>query len=430
MSQIIKSDFLVFSMVLALNTSLFAWTSSNEGKCYTLDTLDLLSDSIYFDTSEERFVAFCNLIILENDSLIIDAGQSLMFLEYVIPPGIFEYYGIEMYGTMLAIGEKDNIIYLGDKYYDFSEGNIWCGVQFYNTSKNGESILKYCIITGAINANGDEFTYNGDVGIFCENSSPIIDHCNFRYMISDWETGGGSAIACRGQSYPVVSYCKFEQLLNSIAIWCNPWDTSPDTVNYPSPLVYGCNIMPSVLSFFFDVIDYDVAIYRGGFLDNCYLGAYNNNYADNTLGIPIDTIGDGICGTTSTYWMKRFMDVDGVTHPRSDTLITGINESEIEILPTTSQHLLLKNNFPNPFSDVTTIGFEVKTESAMISLAIDDSKGNSVRKLINNAKFAKGTYSSNWSGDNEQGEKVGSGIYFYKLSSDNQVLVKKAIVVK
>jgi flagellar hook assembly protein FlgD len=90
----------------------------------------------------------------------------------------------------------------------------------------------------------------------------------------------------------------------------------------------------------------------------------------------------------------------------------------------------LKNNFPNPFSDFTTIGFDVKTEAAIITLAIYDCKGNLVRKLITDTKFAKGTYSSNWSGDNGQGEKVGSGIYFYKLSSNNQVMVKKAIVVK
>jgi hypothetical protein len=310
-------------MVLALNTSLLAWTSSNEGVCYNLDTLDLLSDSIYFDSSENRFVAFCNISILENDTLIINSGQSLMFLE------LGGYWGIKIYGLFSAIGNKDYQIFLGDKDYNFTTGNIWCGIQFYNTSQNGESILKYCVLRGSINVNGDEYSYEGDVGIFCDNSSPIIDHCNFSCMASDYETGGGSAIACRGQSYPIVSYCKFEHLINSIAIWCNPWDTSPDTVNYPSPLVFGCNIMYTVYSFFFDVIDYDVAIYHGGFLDNCFLGAYNNNYVDNTLGIPIDTVGDGICNTTSTYWMKRFMDVDGVTHPRSDTLITGINENEI-----------------------------------------------------------------------------------------------------
>ena len=47
--------------------------------------------------------------------------------------------------------------------------------------------------------------------IYCENASPIISHCFFSYTLSDFETGGGSAIACKGQSYPIISFCKFKQ---------------------------------------------------------------------------------------------------------------------------------------------------------------------------------------------------------------------------
>jgi hypothetical protein len=243
-------------------------------------------------------------------------------------------------------------------------------------------------------------------------------------------TGGCCAIGLKGQSYPIVSYCTFKQIQHGIAIWCNPYGVQ-DTINYPSPLLFNCNIMRSVQGFYWFPSFYDHVVINGGFLDNCYLGIPFTSTADTSIGNPIDTIGDGICNTISTCTTTpRYYMVDGVVNPRSDTLLTGLNENETEILLTTSEHLLLNNNFPNPFSDFTTIRFDVKTETAIISLAIYDSKGNSVRKLITHTKFAKGTYSRNWSGDNEQGEKVGSGIYFYKLSSDNQVLVKKAIVVK
>jgi hypothetical protein len=170
-------------------------------------------------------------------------------------------------------------------------------------------------------------------------------------------------------------------------------------------------------------------IFRGGFLDNCYLGV-NSTTADTTLGFPIDTIGDGICNTTSTFWKKRFMDVDGVVNPRGDTLITGINETEIEILPTTINHLVLKNCFPNPFDDFTTIEFDLSEPSQKVCLIIFDSKGNRVKSLLNEEILQAGKHQVSWHGDNDSGYKGKEGIYFYKLICNNKMLVKKAIVIK
>jgi hypothetical protein len=424
-----KSFFLIIAITLSINTSLYAWTSSNEGVCYTLDSINSLTDSIYLDTNENRFVAACDLIILENDSLQIIAGQELMFLEVFSPPQDWFFYGIKVFGVFIAIGEKNNKITLGDKYYDFINGNVWCGIQFYNTSQYGQSIIKYCNINGAINVNEPFYGYKADIGIYCENSSPIIDHCSFSYIKSNYETGGGSAIGCRGISNPIISYCQFENLYNSLAIWCNPWDYGPDTINVPSPLILNCNIMPNVEGFYYEDIFFDVIIYQGGFLDNCYLGVNYNNI-DTTLGYPLDTIGDGICNTTSTFWKKRFMNVDGVVNPRSDTLITGINETEIEILPTTTDHLVLKDCFPNPFNDFTTIEFDLSEPSQKVSLIIFDSKGNSVKSLLNEQVLLYGKYLVKWYGDNDSGVKLKEGIYFYKLTCNNKMLIKKAIVIK
>ncbi len=423
-----KKLFLLVIIIFSLSSNLSAWTSSNEGVCYTMDTLCLLSDSISYNQVDQKYEIACNIVISENDTLRINPGQYLYFLMVIQPPSIWEYYGIRIFGTLLAIGESNDLISLGDKEYNISNGNIWCGIQFYNTSTNGESKLKYCNLIGAINILGDVWDGNEDVGIFCENSSPIIDHCYFSYVISAWETGGASAIACKGQSYPIVSYCKFEHLYNSIAIWCKPW-YSFDTINDPSPLVFGCNILPTVTGFFFWPIDDDVIIYQGGFIDNCYLGV-NYYSADTTLGYPIDTVGDGVCTTTSTFWEQKFMEVDGVVNPRGDTLITGINESEINILPTTTDFLTLKNCYPNPFTSSTIIEFELFESSQIVSLKVFDSKGNNVKTLINEKVYHKGKYKFNWAGDNDFGHKVPDGIYFYKLTNGNNILVKKAIVIK
>jgi hypothetical protein len=416
-----KPLLLTLVFIFLARFSLLAWTSSNEGVCYTMDTLTTLSPNINYNYETGMFEVHENIVILENDTLLILPGEIVKFIQYFT-----SYRGLKIYGNLIAIGTKDNQIILGDPNYNISNGDVWNGIQFINLPNGSQSILKYCTVRGAINTGSPGY----ESAIYCENSSPLIDHCRICYMISGEETGGGSGISCKGQSYPIVSYCTFDYLIWSIAIWCSPWTPHQDTINYPSPLIYGCNIKKSVSGFFWYPLDYDVVVYRGGFLDYCYLGVPFSNFPDTTLGVPIDTIGDGICNTTSTNYLKRFMSVDGVVNPRGDTLLTAINESETEILPTTTNHLVLYNNYPNPFSNFTTISFDVAKPSATISLAIYDSKGNLVREIIKDKNYSQGSYKVGWLGENDSGEKAKEGIYFYKLTSGGQMMVKKAIVVK
>jgi hypothetical protein len=385
-----------------------------------MDTLTTLSPNINYNTSTGMYEVHDNIIILENDTLKILPGEIVKFIQ-----STYNWYGIEIYGCFIAKGNNEQQIVLGDPEYNISYGNIWRGIQFFNTSQNGESLLKYCTIRGALN-NG---FYGYESAIYCENSSPILDHCGICYMLSSEETGGGSGISCKGQSYPIISYCTFEYLYNSVAIWCSPWAIWQDTINYPSPLIFGCIIKKSVTGFWYYPLDYDVVVFRGGFLDNCYLGVPFSNFPDTTLGIPIDTIGDGICNTNSTNSTPRYMLVDGVVNPRGDTLFTNFNEHETEILPTTTEYLVLNNNFPNPFYNHTTIEFIIK-EKAVVNLILVDSRGNRVKTLIKNQSFASGEHQIKWYADNDAGQKVPNGIYFYKLSSGNNLMVKKAILVK
>jgi len=319
---------LLISAFLLVYSNLFAWTSSNEGIGYTMDTLCLLSDSISYNQVDQMYEVDCDIVILENDTLRILAGEIVKFLSYTFPTTI--NYGITIYGCFIAIGENDKIIYLGDPEMNFSAGHWWTGLHFINTSQSGESVIKYCIIIGATDAESD-WT---ETALYCENSSPIIEHCIFEYIASGEMTGGASAIGLKGQSYPLVEYCTFRNIMH------------------------------------------------------------------------------------------------GVVNPRSAPLITGINEEELKILPTTSNYLVLKNNYPNPFSNYTTIEFEITNNISAIDLLIYDSKGMLVRKLIRKKTFSKGIHNINWYGDDDNGSSVSKGVYFYKLISGSEMKVKKAILVK
>jgi len=419
-----KKLILILAILISINENLSAWTSSNEGVCYTMDTLVMLSDDIIYNTTDQMYEVDCDIIILENDTLKFLPGDMVIFIGSAGPPTY--KIGIIIYGCIIAEGTKGQPIHLGDPETTFTpnSGYWWNGIEIINTSKNGESILKYCTLRAVTHT--DDFK---ETAIYCENSSPIIDHCTFLYMGTGSETGGCSALGIKGESYPIISYCTFRNIFRGVAIWCNPYGFQ-DTINNPSPLVYGCNIESSVQGFHWPLCDYDHVVLYGGFLDNCYFGV-GSVFCDTTLGSPIDTIGDGICNTTSTYELQpRFLLVDGVVNPRSAPLITGINENETEILPTTSKHIILNNNYPNPFSNFTTIEFIVTSRISNINLMIFDAKGNMINQLVNNELFAQGKHQVNWNGDNVSGQKVPEGIYFYKLMTGKNLLVKKAIVVK
>ena len=388
-------------------------------------TLCPFSDSISYNPGAQTAEIDCYIVILGNGTLQLFPGYTLKFIRYLTPPYII-MYTLTVYGCLLAEGTADSPIFLGDPDSDWGIGHGWCGIQIINTSKSGESILKYCYIRKGV------YYYDlyQTASVYIENSSPIIDHCVISLIGSGELTGGCYAIGLKGQSYPIVSFCIFKEIKQGIAVWCNPYDVQ-DTINYPSPLMYNCNIMRSVQGFCWLPSFYDHVVINGGFLDNCYLGIPFTNSADTSLGNPIDKIGDGICNTVSTCsTTPRYYMVDGVVNPRSDTLLTDINDHESEILPTTTEYLVLKNNYPNPFSNYTTIKFIVKEKTSLLNLLVLNATGNIVKTLIKNKSYAQGDYQLKWYGNNDAGQKVPEGVYFYKLIAGNNMIVKKAIVVK
>jgi hypothetical protein len=83
----------------------------------------------------------------------------------------------------------------------------------------------------------------------------------------------------------------------------------------------------------------------------------------------------------------------------------------------------LHQNYPNPFNPQTTIEFETH-KSGTVLLEIYNILGRSIRKLVNNTLPA-GNYTVIWDGKNELGQKVPSGIYFYRLQMGGESSVRK-----
>ena len=80
-------------------------------------------------------------------------------------------------------------------------------------------------------------------------------------------------------------------------------------------------------------------------------------------------------------------------------------------------------NYPNPLHPETKISFSINTNE-FASLKVYDSMGRVVSVLVNE-ELKAGNYSFNFNG-----EKLSSGIYFYKLEAGNFSDTKRMVLVK
>ncbi|HET6349536.1 MAG TPA: T9SS type A sorting domain-containing protein [Candidatus Krumholzibacteria bacterium] len=88
----------------------------------------------------------------------------------------------------------------------------------------------------------------------------------------------------------------------------------------------------------------------------------------------------------------------------------------------------LSQNYPNPFNPQTSIAFSIKDRGA-VSLKVYNVNGELVRTLVNESRTA-GTYTEKWDGRNDAGSTVSSGVYFYKLVTNNFSQTKKMVLLK
>ena len=83
----------------------------------------------------------------------------------------------------------------------------------------------------------------------------------------------------------------------------------------------------------------------------------------------------------------------------------------------------LKQNYPNPFNPTTNITFNLP-KNTFVNLKVYDMSGKEVAKLISQ-NMNQGNYTVTFDGKN-----LSSGVYFYKLESDNFSEVKKMSLIK
>jgi hypothetical protein len=84
-------------------------------------------------------------------------------------------------------------------------------------------------------------------------------------------------------------------------------------------------------------------------------------------------------------------------------------------------------NYPNPFNPRTVISYKLNV-NCHINLKIYDLLGREIASLVNEVKPA-GTHTVQWDGKDSQGKKVGGGVYFYRLQSENGFVSTKKMML-
>jgi hypothetical protein len=98
------------------------------------------------------------------------------------------------------------------------------------------------------------------------------------------------------------------------------------------------------------------------------------------------------------------------------------------VTPSASDAITLLQNRPNPFNPSTSIHFEVR-RGADVTLTVYDAAGAYVTTLAS-GPYTHGAYDVQWNGTDARGNRVGSGIYFYRLVSGDRTLTRKMVLLK
>jgi len=119
----------------------------------------------------------------------------------------------------------------------------------------------------------------------------------------------------------------------------------------------------------------------------------------------------------SIYVLKELA-VTAEQYYRTQLIVSGgINEGVVPV-----DYSLLQN-YPNPFNSSTVINFSIPAKS-LVNLTVYDITGQRVASLLNN-EMSPGTHTVNFSN-----HSLPSGVYFYRLTVDGRMFVRKMMMLK
>jgi len=136
----------------------------------------------------------------------------------------------------------------------------------------------------------------------------------------------------------------------------------------------------------------------------------SNSYSGENTYVAVTNISPSASTMTVNFQVSFAADVD---------------EANNEIIP---ESIYLGQNYPNPFNPATKIEINLD-RGENIRLDIYDILGRQVKSLLDGFHPA-GDMNVSWDGSDDNGQKLPSGVYFYRLISNDGEHVKKMTLLK
>ncbi len=360
-------------------------------------------------TSDHIYRIVNDVEIISGSTLSIEPGVRIEFMGY---------YQFNISGTLSACGSDTEPVLIVSGSDNVNAGD-WNRIRFQGI-ESSNSEISHCHIS------------NSYMGITCEDhASPEVHHNS----IYDNVVG----VMCQQNCSPLI----YNNTLVSnmyYGIYC----TSGEPLIYnnifaENSTALNSNILLSDFGynlFWFNSDDYSGIIppefaqlthennngelcdqYYNIFLDPQYVNSNDNNY--NLLpGSPAIDAGNP---------EVVYNDPDDTINDIGAYYYPHVINNEDYIKESISSHL--KGNYPNPFNPETTILFNLSSD-AEVEIYIYNLEGQQVKKL-KKKQFRVGDHAIRWNGEDDRGNSVSSGMYFYTLNLNGiREDVKKCLLIK
>ena len=188
-----------------------------------------------------------------------------------------------------------------------------------------------------------------------------------------------------------------------------------------------------------------------------FVATQDKDYPTETYSVLISSTSSNISAFNEIYnetlsvlnveWSERYIDLTGYAgstiylafrhHSSVDNFVIKIddievyssdkalNNTDVSVLPSVTT---LSANYPNPFNPSTTISFATTKESN-VRIDIYNVRGQRVKVLVNDI-YTAGYHNVEWNGKDENDRDVASGVYFYRMQSNDFNQTRRMVLMK
>ena len=390
---------------------------------------DLNNDSfleIVFVASEDTL---SNLYAIDANGLVLE-GFPILFTERILEEPSSADFNNNGYDEIVIVGSSGNIFKI-NRYGEISNGFPSYIPAIPNgapTISDIDSVAGIEIIVPTKNNGIFIVDHNGNIISNINHNQSIANNIS----IADLDYDGNLEIIYSTSDSAVHAYDYYNQ--SELNGW--PYHSLDSITTEPIIFDFDANnlqeVLISTIGGSIIVLNYDGTNYT----NFPYVSIDSIFYTPNIGDLDLD--GDfELIFTTNTQLNVidlsiQVADIYSWSTYRSNNYRTGFfNISNLDLGLDDSislNNFWLGDNYPNPFNPITHIEFNMPSRDKVI-FNVYDLKGRLVKQILYNDQPA-GKNKIVWSGINEEGRKVSSGIYIYSIEAGDFSAKKKMVLLK